>query len=110
MSQCFVLDTPLEGRRRSNSGRWLRKKVLIKSCRPLAVRKRAISGIAGEMAIFQQLVGGCPHNRSFHIEGSGDLLHAAYDSVRSSRQCSTIGSAVPSDHLATGMRNTVSRS
>jgi hypothetical protein len=36
--------------------------------------------------------------------------YSGSDSAEITRQCSEMGAAVPSDHLATGIRNTVSRS
>ena len=49
MSPCFVLDTPLEGWRTSNSGSWQRKYVLLKILYEMqTLDERPERGMAGE--------------------------------------------------------------
>ena len=56
MSQCFVLDTLPRGTEKKQFWEVAKKKGSTQDrVEPLAVRKRAISEIAGEMAIFHQL-------------------------------------------------------
>jgi hypothetical protein len=56
MSQCFVLDTPRRGMEKKQYWEMAKKKGSTQDrVDHLRYRKRAISGIAGEMGIFQQL-------------------------------------------------------